>query len=73
MGLLVHAWDFAQATGQEPPRMDGLSSYVLGLAKDSRIGGSTTDLRMPVAQWANWSSHGAVAASNSSVRATMCS
>ena len=35
--LLVHAWDFARATGQEPPANDGLSTYVLGLARDGLI------------------------------------
>ncbi len=33
MELLVHAW-FAQATGQTRPNADGLSAYVLGLARD---------------------------------------
>ena len=37
MELLVHAWDFARATGQELPANDGLSTYVLGLAKDGLI------------------------------------
>jgi uncharacterized protein (TIGR03086 family) len=37
MELLVHAWDFAQATGQAVPKNDGLSSYVLGLARDGLI------------------------------------
>jgi uncharacterized protein (TIGR03086 family) len=37
MELLVHAWDLARATGQELPANDGLSSYVLGLAKDGLI------------------------------------
>jgi uncharacterized protein (TIGR03086 family) len=37
MELLVHAWDFARATGQELPPNDGLSAYVLGLAKDGLI------------------------------------
>ena len=37
MELLVHAWDFARATGQELPANDGLSAYVLGLAKDGLI------------------------------------
>jgi uncharacterized protein (TIGR03086 family) len=31
--LLVHAWDFAQATGQTLPPSDGLATYVLGLAE----------------------------------------
>ncbi len=30
--FLVHAWDFAQATGRTVPANDGLSTYVLGLA-----------------------------------------
>jgi uncharacterized protein (TIGR03086 family) len=33
MEFLVHAWDFARATGQELPANDGLSAYVLGLAQ----------------------------------------
>jgi uncharacterized protein (TIGR03086 family) len=37
MELLVHAWDYARATAQELPRTDGLSTYVLGLAKDGLI------------------------------------
>jgi uncharacterized protein (TIGR03086 family) len=37
MELLIHAWDFARATGQELPPNDGLSTYVLGLAKDGLI------------------------------------
>jgi uncharacterized protein (TIGR03086 family) len=37
MELLVHAWDFARATGQELPPNEGLSTYVLGLAKDGLI------------------------------------
>ena len=37
MELLVHAWDYAQATGQELPANDGLSTYVLGLARDGLI------------------------------------
>jgi uncharacterized protein (TIGR03086 family) len=32
MEFLVHAWDFAQATGRTVPPTDGLSAYVLGLA-----------------------------------------
>jgi uncharacterized protein (TIGR03086 family) len=32
MEFLVHAWDFAQATGHTVPANDGLSTYVLGLA-----------------------------------------
>jgi uncharacterized protein (TIGR03086 family) len=32
MEFLVHAWDFAQATGRTVPANDGLSTYVLGLA-----------------------------------------
>jgi uncharacterized protein (TIGR03086 family) len=32
MEFLVHAWDFARATGQSVPANDGLSTYVLGLA-----------------------------------------
>jgi uncharacterized protein (TIGR03086 family) len=32
MEFLVHAWDFAQATGLTVPPNDGLSAYVLGLA-----------------------------------------
>jgi uncharacterized protein (TIGR03086 family) len=32
MEFLVHAWDFAQATGHNVPSNDGLSTYVLGLA-----------------------------------------
>ena len=30
--FLVHAWDFAQATGRSVPANDGLSTYALGLA-----------------------------------------
>ena len=37
MELLVHAWDFARATGQEEPRADALAAYVLGLARDGLI------------------------------------
>ncbi len=37
MELLVHAWDFARATGQELPPNDGLCTYVLGLAQDGLI------------------------------------
>jgi uncharacterized protein (TIGR03086 family) len=37
MELLIHAWDFARATGQELPPNEGLSTYVLGLAKDGLI------------------------------------
>ncbi len=37
MEFLVHAWDFARATGQVLPTNDGLSAYVLGLAKDGLI------------------------------------
>ena len=37
MELLVHAWDFARATGQDLPTNEGLSTYVLGLAKDGLI------------------------------------
>ena len=37
MELLVHAWDFARATGRELPANEGLSTYVLGLAKDGLI------------------------------------
>ena len=43
MELLVHAWDFAQATGQELPHLDGLSTYVLGLAKDGLIAPALRD------------------------------
>ncbi len=32
MEFLVHAWDFAQATGRTVPANDGLSTYVLGQA-----------------------------------------
>ena len=32
MEFLVHAWDFAQATGRSVPANDGLSTYVLGQA-----------------------------------------
>jgi uncharacterized protein (TIGR03086 family) len=32
MEFLVHAWDFARATGRIVPPNDGLSTYVLGLA-----------------------------------------
>jgi uncharacterized protein (TIGR03086 family) len=32
MEFLVHAWDFARATGHTVPTNDGLSTYVLGLA-----------------------------------------
>ena len=41
--LLVHAWDFARATGQELPANDGLSTYVLGLAKDGLIAPEARD------------------------------
>ena len=34
---LLHSWDLARATGQELPPNDGLSTYVLGLAKDGLI------------------------------------
>ena len=37
MELLVHAWDFARATDQTLPANDGLSTYVLGLARDGLI------------------------------------
>ena len=37
MELLVHAWDYARATGQGLPSNDGLSTYVLGLARDGLI------------------------------------
>ncbi len=37
MELLVHAWDFARATGQELPPNAGLCAYVLGLAQDGLI------------------------------------
>jgi uncharacterized protein (TIGR03086 family) len=33
MELLVHAWDFAQATGRTVPRDDALCEYALGLAQ----------------------------------------
>jgi uncharacterized protein (TIGR03086 family) len=33
MELLVHAWDFAQATGRTLPPNDELATYVLGLAE----------------------------------------
>jgi uncharacterized protein (TIGR03086 family) len=33
MEFLVHAWDFAQATGQEMPNDEVLGDYVLGLAR----------------------------------------
>jgi uncharacterized protein (TIGR03086 family) len=32
MEFLVHAWDFARATGRPIPATDGLAAYVLGLA-----------------------------------------
>jgi uncharacterized protein (TIGR03086 family) len=32
MEFLVHAWDFARATGHQIPTSDGLATYVLGLA-----------------------------------------
>ncbi len=32
MELLVHAWDFARATGSPIPATDGLATYVLGMA-----------------------------------------
>lgn len=32
MELFVHAWDFARATGQTVPAVEGLATYVLGLA-----------------------------------------
>jgi uncharacterized protein (TIGR03086 family) len=32
MEFLVHAWDFARATGHQIPASDGLATYVLGLA-----------------------------------------
>jgi len=43
--FLVHAWDFAQATGQQLTVSDGLSGYVLGVASqiitpEVRAGGS---------------------------------
>lgn len=31
--FLVHAWDYAAATGQEIPAPDSLSEYILGLAE----------------------------------------
>ena len=31
--FLVHAWDYAKATGREVTAPDALSDYVLGLAK----------------------------------------
>ena len=34
MEFLVHAWDFAQATGRDCPTVDGLSTYVLGLSHE---------------------------------------
>ncbi len=37
MELLVHAWDYARATGRELPGNDGLSTYVLGLARGGLI------------------------------------
>lgn len=37
MELLVHAWDFARATGRTLPITEGLSAYVLGLAGDGLI------------------------------------
>lgn len=43
MELLVHAWDFAHATGHELPRNDGLAAYVLGLARDGLIQPSLRD------------------------------
>ena len=46
--FLVHAWDFAQATGQQLTVSDGLSQYVLNVADqiitpDVRAGGSFAD------------------------------
>jgi len=46
--FLVHAWDFAQATGQQLTVSDGLSQYVLDVAgqiitPDVRAGGSFAD------------------------------
>jgi uncharacterized protein (TIGR03086 family) len=46
--FLVHAWDFAQATGQRLSVPDGLSQYVLGVANqiitpEVRAGGSFAD------------------------------
>ena len=46
--FLVHAWDFAQATGQQVTVPDGLSEYVLGAARqiirpEIRAGGAFAD------------------------------
>jgi uncharacterized protein (TIGR03086 family) len=46
--FLVHAWDFAQATGQMVTAPDGLSEYVLGVARqiirpEIRAGGAFAD------------------------------
>lgn len=46
--FLVHAWDFAQATGQQVPVSDEVAQHVLGLARqiitpETRGGGSFAD------------------------------
>jgi uncharacterized protein (TIGR03086 family) len=46
--FLVHAWDFAQATGQQLTVSDGISQYVLDVADqiitpEARAGGSFAD------------------------------
>jgi uncharacterized protein (TIGR03086 family) len=46
--FLVHAWDFARATGQQLTVSDGLSQFVLDLASqlitpEGRAGGSFAD------------------------------
>jgi uncharacterized protein (TIGR03086 family) len=33
MEFLIHAWDYAMATGREVDAPDSLSDYVMGLAK----------------------------------------
>ena len=50
--FLVHAWDFAQATGQPLAVSDGLSQYALDLATqiitpEVRAGGSFADPVQP--------------------------
>ena len=46
--FLVHAWDFAQATGQEVVVSDEVAQHVLGVARqiitpEARAGGSFAD------------------------------
>jgi len=42
--FLVHAWDYAKATGREVTASDSLSDYVLGLAKVIITPGGRTDV-----------------------------